>query len=179
MLVGKVVSKGRIRAELLEARLALGAGAIGVHHAADGSDVAGLEAGDGGADLGYAADDFVTRNTWINGGHEFAPLVANLVEIRVTNAAIQNFDLYVVFGWVAPRDCVGDQRRRRTGSGVSFRVVHMHNVDARWALRYAEYAIVHAEYAKMRRGLSSTLLLPILQVGIAPEIRRWVKFSRR
>ena len=31
-------------------------------------------------------------------------LLADLVEIGVTNAAIQNFDLYVVFGWVAPPD---------------------------------------------------------------------------
>jgi hypothetical protein len=176
VLVGKLVSKGRIRAELLEARQVLRAGAIGVHHAADGSTVAGLELGHRRADLGYAADDFVPRNTWIDGGHEFAPLVADRLEIGVTNAAIQNFDLYVVFGWVAPRDCVGDQRRRRTGSGVSFRVVHVLNVDARLALRYAEYAKLHAEYAKLLRGLSSTLLLPVLQSSATmlenPRLRR-------
>jgi hypothetical protein len=45
----------------------------------------------------------------------------------------------------------------------------VHNVDARRALRYAEYAILHAEYAKTLRGLSSTLLLPVLQAGIAPN----------
>ena len=131
MLVGKVVSKGRMRAELLEARLALGAGAIGVHHAADGSDVAGLEAGDGGADLGYAADDFVTRNTWINGGHEFAPLVADLVKVGMADAAEQNLNLYVVLRWVAPRDRGGCQRRSRADRGISFRVVHVLNIDDR------------------------------------------------
>ncbi len=104
MLVGKVVSKGEVWAELLEARLALGAGAVRVHHAADCSEVAGLELGDRGADLGDAADDFVAGNAGIDGGHHVAPLVADLVEIGVTDAAVQNFDLYVVFGWIAPRD---------------------------------------------------------------------------
>src|ERR1700689_5078349 len=42
MLVGKVISKGRIRAELLLASQALGTGAVGVHHAADCSGVSGL-----------------------------------------------------------------------------------------------------------------------------------------
>lgn len=35
MLVGEVVREDWIRAELFEARLALGAGVIGVHHATD------------------------------------------------------------------------------------------------------------------------------------------------
>src|SRR5713101_1745054 len=39
MLIGKVVGKSRIRTELLEARLALGAGAVQVHHAADCGEV--------------------------------------------------------------------------------------------------------------------------------------------
>ena len=74
-------------------------------------DVAGLEFGDGGADLGNAADDLVTRHARVDGGHETAPLIANLVEIGMADAAIQNFDLYVVFGWVAPRDRGEGQRR--------------------------------------------------------------------
>ena len=50
------------------------------------------------------ADDFMAGNAGVDGGHHAAPLVAELVEIGVTDAAIQNFDLYVVFGGVAPRD---------------------------------------------------------------------------
>jgi hypothetical protein len=107
MLVGEVVSKGEVWAELFEASLALGAGAIRVHHAANCSEVAGLELGNRGADLGDAANDFVAGNAGVDGGHYAAPLVADLVEIRVTNAAIQNFDLYVMFGWIAPSDCGG------------------------------------------------------------------------
>src|ERR1700728_306330 len=34
VLIGKVVSKGHVRAELLEARLTLGTGAVGIDHAA-------------------------------------------------------------------------------------------------------------------------------------------------
>ena len=59
MLVREVVGEGEVGAELFEAGLALGAGAVGVDQAADGGEVAGLELGDGRADLGDAADDFV------------------------------------------------------------------------------------------------------------------------
>ena len=52
------------------------------------------------------------------------PLIPDLVQVGVTDAAEQDFNLYVVFGWIAPRDRGGGQRRRRTGSGISFCVVH-------------------------------------------------------
>ena len=67
-------------------------------------------------------------NARVDGGHDAAPLVANLVEIGVTDAAIQNFNLYVVFGWIAPCYRSGGQRRCRTGSGVSFGVMHALNL---------------------------------------------------
>ena len=104
MLVGEVVSEGQVGAELLEARLALRAGAVGVHQAADRGEVAGLELGDGGADLGDAADDLVAGDAGIDSGHDFAPLIAHLVQIGVADAAVENFDLDVVFGGIAPRD---------------------------------------------------------------------------
>ena len=77
MLVRRVVGEGQVRAELLEAGLALGAGAVGVDHAADRGEVAGLELGDGGADLGDAADDLVAGDAGVDGGHDAAPLVAD------------------------------------------------------------------------------------------------------
>ncbi len=120
-----------VRAELLKACLALGAGAVGVDHAADGGEVAGLELGDGGANLGDAADDLVAGDAGVDGGHYAAPLVPDLVEIGVTDAAEENLDLYVVFGWIAPRDRGGGKRRFRTGSGVGFRVEHVFILDAR------------------------------------------------
>ena len=62
VLVWRVVGEGHVRTELLETGLALGAGAVGVDHAADCGKVAGLELGDCGADLGDTADDLVAGN---------------------------------------------------------------------------------------------------------------------
>src|SRR5439155_2183340 len=87
-----------------------------------------LELRDCRADLGNAPDDLMAGNARVDGGHDAAPLVANLVEIGVTDAAIQNFNLYVVFGWIAPCYRSGGQRRCRTGSGVSFGVMHALNL---------------------------------------------------
>jgi hypothetical protein len=70
------------------------------------------------------------------------------VEIGVTDAAEENLYLYVVFGWIAPRDYGGGKRRFRTASGVGFRVEHVLILDARRTFWYAKHAIVHAEYAK-------------------------------
>ena len=50
-------------------------------------------------------------NAGVDGGHHTAPLVADLVQIGVADAAKQNFDLHVVFRRIAPRDrgrCKGD-----------------------------------------------------------------------
>ncbi len=51
VLIGEVVGERHVGAELLEAGLALGAGAVGIDHAADRGQVAGLEPGDRRADL--------------------------------------------------------------------------------------------------------------------------------
>jgi len=59
MLIRKVVSKRRIRTELLESGLALGAGTVRIDHAADRGEVAVLELRDCGANLRDTADDFV------------------------------------------------------------------------------------------------------------------------
>ena len=61
-LSGEVVGEGQVRAELLKARLALGAGAVRVDQAADRGEVAGLELGDCRADLGDTADDLMAGN---------------------------------------------------------------------------------------------------------------------
>ena len=146
VLVREVVGEGHVRAELLKAGLAFGAGAVGVDHAADRGEVAGLELGDCGADLGDTADDLMAWDAGVDGGHDAAPLVTDLMEIGVADAAEEDFDLYVVFGWIAPRNRGGGKRRCRTGSGVSLRVVHRYlvhrfNKYASGVLRYARYAI--------------------------------------
>ena len=68
MLIREVVGVDRIGAELLESCLALGACPVRVDHAAHCGEIPVLELGDGGADLGYPTDYFVTRNTWVDGG---------------------------------------------------------------------------------------------------------------
>ena len=128
VLVGEVVGEGHVGAELLEAGLALGAGAVGVDHAADGGEVAGLELGDGGADLGDAADDLVAGHAGVDGGHHVAPLVAGLVQVGVADAAEEDFDLHVVLGGIAARDRGGGKRRCCAGSGIGFGVVHIFRV---------------------------------------------------
>jgi hypothetical protein len=137
MLIGEIVCKSGIRAELLEAYLTLGAGPVRIHHAADGGEVTRLEIGYCGTNLGDAAHNLVSGDARVDGGHETAPLVADLVEVGVTDAAEENFDLHVVRCWVASSDRGGGQRRCRTGSGVCFSVVHALNLDARQLLRYA------------------------------------------
>ena len=104
VLIRHVKGECEVRAKLLEADAALIAGSIRVHQATYGGEVPGLELRDCGADFGDAANDFMSRNNRVRGRHEFAPLITHRVEIGVTNAAEQNFDLHVVFGWIAPRD---------------------------------------------------------------------------
>jgi hypothetical protein len=43
-------------------------------------------------------------NARVDRRHDAAPFIADLVEIGVTDTAEQDLDLYVVFGWIAPRD---------------------------------------------------------------------------
>ena len=124
VLVGEVVGEDHVGAELLESGLALGAGAVGVHQAADRGQVAGLEFGHGGADLCDAADDLMAGNAGVDGGHHAAPLIAGLVEIGVADAAEEDLDLDVVLGGIAPRDRGGSKRRCCAGNGIGFCLVH-------------------------------------------------------
>jgi len=150
VLVREVVREGHIPAELLKASLAFGAGPVRVDHAADRGKVAGLELRDCGADFGDTADDLMARDAGVDSGHDPAPLVTDLMEIGVADAAEEDFDLYVLFSGIAPRNRGGGKRRCRTGSGVSLRFVHrylMHRFDkyASGVLRYARYAIQQNE----------------------------------
>src|SRR6266496_6246794 len=104
MLVPRVVGEGSAGAELLEARLALGAGAVGIDQAADAGEIARPELRDRGADLRDTSDDLVAGDAWVDGGHHAAPLVPRRVEIGVADPAEQDLDLDVVRGRVAPLD---------------------------------------------------------------------------
>ena len=151
MLVRHIKRECEVRAELLKASPTLGTGAVRIDHAANRCRAhrrtAPLELRNSAADLGDATDNLVARNNRIHSGHKFAPLIPHGVKIRVANTAEQYFDLYVVFGWFAPRDRAKGERRCRAGSGVSFGVSHVLNLDDRRVLRYAKHAVVHANYA--------------------------------
>src|SRR5205807_9952313 len=73
------------------------------------------------ADLGDAADDLVAWNAGIDGRHHAAPLVTHLVEIGVTDAAIQNFDLYVLPPRFTAEDRGGCEIRCWASSGLRSR----------------------------------------------------------
>jgi hypothetical protein len=96
-----VIGESQVRAELLEAGLALVAVTVGVNQAANCGKVAGLELGDCGADLGDTADDLMSWYAWVDSGHR-APLITDLMEGRVTDTAEKDFDLDIVFSWIAP-----------------------------------------------------------------------------
>jgi hypothetical protein len=70
----------------------------------------------------------VAGNARIDGGHHTAPLIADLVQVGVTDAAEENFNLHVILGWIAPRDRSGRKRRCLIGGGVGFGVVHESNI---------------------------------------------------
>ena len=86
MCVLAVVGLHRIMfAILLESCLATGTGPAGIHHATDSGQIAFLKFFDLATDLRHAPHDFVARHARVN---RHVPLVANLVQIRMTDTAI-------------------------------------------------------------------------------------------
>jgi hypothetical protein len=67
-----------VRAELLKASLALGAAAIRIDHAADRSEVAGLELTDCRPDPGHTTNDLMSGDAWIDGA---TPLVTYCMKV--------------------------------------------------------------------------------------------------
>src|SRR5947207_2350629 len=64
-----------------------GQGTVRINHAAHRGHVTRLELGHGRADPGNMADDLMARHNRVIRGHELAPLVADRMEIGVTDAA--------------------------------------------------------------------------------------------
>src|SRR5205807_3783371 len=122
VFVRGVESEDHVGTELLKAGFALRTGTVRINHAADRGDVARLELGHGRADFCNTADDLMAGHNRVIRGHELAPLVADRMEIGVTDAAEENFDLHVPFSWIATIDFSGGQPRCRARSGVSLRV---------------------------------------------------------
>src|SRR5439155_25913902 len=81
VFVRRIESERHVWAELLEVTFAIWAGAVGVDHATNRDEIAWLVLGNGRTDLGYTADDLMTRNDRIVRRHELAPFVANRVKV--------------------------------------------------------------------------------------------------
>jgi hypothetical protein len=107
--IRRVIGESHVRAELLKTSLTLLAVTVGVNQAAHCGKVPCLEFGDCCADFGHTADDLMSGNTGIDGGHR-APLVTDLVEVGVADTAKKDFDLNIVFTWITPRDCSRGKR---------------------------------------------------------------------
>jgi hypothetical protein len=99
--IGGVVGEGHIWAELLKANLAIGAGTVGVNHAAYGGDIARLELGYCGANFGDSAYDLMAGDAGIYGA---GPLVTDCMKVRMADTTEQDFDLNIVFARIASRD---------------------------------------------------------------------------
>jgi hypothetical protein len=102
--VREVVREGQLWAELLKASLALVTGPVGVDYTTDRHHIAGHELRNCGADFGDTADELMARDAGVDSGHDPAPLITDRMEIGVADTAEEDFDLYVVFSGIAPRN---------------------------------------------------------------------------
>src|SRR5207249_4468310 len=95
------------------AGLALAASTVGVDHAADCGEVARFVFGDCRTDLGDPADDLMARHDRVDRGYDAAPLITDLVEVGVADAAEQDLDLHVALGRICstgpPQRCARPQ----------------------------------------------------------------------
>jgi len=89
VLVFRVIGEcGHAVAKLFVAGAAVGAGTVGVDHAANGSDVSFFESLDGVAGLHDATDNFVTRHAGVDGRHHVFPFIAGLMKIGMADTAV-------------------------------------------------------------------------------------------
>ena len=77
---------------MFEACLTVVTGPARIHHTADSNEIALFKFSDIETGFGNAADDFMPRNTRING---VMPFVARLVKIGMANATIEYFDTHI------------------------------------------------------------------------------------
>ncbi|MNR10547.1 hypothetical protein D3C85_1268040 [compost metagenome] len=95
--------------------------AAGVDHAADAGVVAHLELADVLADLGDPADDLMARH---HGIHGIAPVPARLVQVGMADAAVEDFDQYVVVARFAAGEIERDERGVGAVGGVASGLDH-------------------------------------------------------
>ena len=127
MFVGAVVRERCAgKAELFSSILAIFTGMARINHAAHCADVTCFKFGHAIAHAFHAANDFVPRHTGING---IMPFIAGLMQIRVANTAIENFDFNVGWAGFATGDVHRIHRGNRALRSVSFYIGRCHNYE--------------------------------------------------
>src|SRR5438876_8267112 len=99
---------GKGQAILFERRPAVLTGAARIHHAPHGTQVTGPELGNAGADSSDAADNLMARHAGINC---VVPFIPGLMQIGVTDPAVENFDFDIQRARFAPGNTKRSQRR--------------------------------------------------------------------
>ena len=95
--IGRVVGKGGSLDAILFAVSQTGiAGAAGIDHAAHTADVANSKLGYRAAHRPHPADDLMARDARIPGRIPRCPCIAHLVDIGMTDPAIQHVQQYVI-----------------------------------------------------------------------------------
>src|SRR3954469_3278902 len=110
ILVRAVIRKYRVRTKLLELFLAVATASIRIDETADRREIARLVGRHAGAHLRYSAKNFMPGDDRINSGHRLFPLVADLVNVGMADAAEQDLDLHVALVKVAARNRRGRER---------------------------------------------------------------------
>lgn len=65
----------------------------------------------------------MSRHTRVGGGNG-TPFIAHLMQVRVADAAKEDFDFHIAIGGLAAWDACKGERGGRAGGGVSFGVGH-------------------------------------------------------
>src|SRR5436309_6750246 len=101
---------------LLQACLAARAYSAGVHEAADPGKLACFESFHRGSDSRHASDDFMSGDHREN---RAAPLFPCLMDVRVADPAVEDFDEHIVWTWFAPRKGEWFENRGRAFGCIS------------------------------------------------------------
>jgi hypothetical protein len=80
---------------------------VRINHTADPYQIARFKISDCGADFGNPTDNLMPGDAGVGGWHDTAPFVTDCVQIRVTVAAEEYFDLHVAFGRLTALDGIG------------------------------------------------------------------------
>jgi hypothetical protein len=88
-----------IFAVLLQALLATITGSAGVYETTDSGQLTDFETFHLGSDACHASDNFMPGD---HGKNCAAPLVPRLMDVRVADSAVKDFDEHIVWPWFAP-----------------------------------------------------------------------------